>query len=245
MRLQSAFLRLKGSLRKSLSQFLLAAFLVLCPCAYAFAQTSTTEFLPEIDSYVQLHPDVRFEFQAKQTREGGEPTQAELGPSLSFYLKPLLKLKDFAKFDLDLSKSRPLVLSIGYRYLASPDGPAVNRMEPVAIFHVPLKGRILISDRNRADLDWSKGKFTWRYRNQVTVERRIAIRDYHPAPYVSAEVFYESKYAKWSTTALYAGCIFPAGTHVEFNTYFEHENNTGKSPNQQVNSVGLILSLYF
>jgi len=242
---QSAFPLLKGSLRNSISQFLLGSFLLVCSCSSACAQTSTTEFLPEIDAYAQLHSDVRFEFQAKQTREGGEPTQAELGPSVSFYLSPLLKLKDFAKFDLDPSKSRPLVLSVGYRYLASPDAPAVNRMEPVALFHIPLKGRILISDRNRADLDWSKGKFTWRYRNKVTVEHRITIRDYHPAPYASAEIFYESKYAKWSTTALYAGCIFPAGKHAEFNPYFEHENNTGKSPNQQVNSAGLILSLYF
>jgi hypothetical protein len=242
---QSAFPLLKGSLRNSISQFLLGSFLLVCSCSSACAQTSTTEFLPEIDAYAQLHSDVRFEFQAKQTREGGEPNQAELGPSVSFYLSPLLKLKDFAKFDLDPSKSRPLVLSVGYRYLASPDAPAVNRMEPVALFHIPLKGRILISDRNRADLDWSKGKFTWRYRNKVTVEHRITIRDYHPAPYASAEIFYESKYAKWSTTALYAGCIFPAGKHAEFNPYFEHENNTGKSPNQQVNSAGLILSLYF
>jgi hypothetical protein len=245
MLLQSSFLFLKGSPGKPLLQFMLGSFFFVCSCSAAFAQTSTTEFLPEIDADAQLRSDVRFEFQAKQTREGGEPTQAELGPSVSFYLKPLLKLKDFAKFDLDLSKSRPLVLSIGYRYLASPDAPAVNRMEPVAIFHIPLKGRILISDRNRGDLDWSKGKFTWRYRNKVTIEHRITIRGYHPAPYVSAEVFYESKYVKWSTTALYAGCIFPAGKHAEFNTYFEHENDTGKSPNQQVNSAGLILSLYF
>jgi hypothetical protein len=245
MLLQSAFTLLRGSLRSSVSRFLVGSFLLVCSCSSAGAQTSTTEFLPEIDAYAQLHSDVRFEFQAKQTREGGEPTQVELGPSVSFYLKPLLKLKNFAKFDLDPSKSRPLVVSVGYRYLASPDAPAVNRMEPVALFHLPLKGRILISDRNRADLDWSKGKFTWRYRNRVTVEHRITIRDYHPAPYVSAEVFYESKYAKWSTTALYAGCMFPAGKHIEFNTYFEHENNTGKSPNQQVNSVGLILNLYF
>jgi hypothetical protein len=244
--LQSALVLLKGSLRNpSVSKFLLTMFLVLCPCVPVFAQTSTTEFLPEIDTYVQLHSDIRFEFQAKQTREGGEPTQAELGPSISFYLKPLLKLKDFARFDLDLAKSRPLVVSIGYRYLASPDGAPTNRMEPVATFHIPMKGRILISDRNRADLDWSKGNFTWRYRNKLTVEHRLAVHSYHPAPYVSAEAFYESKFEKWSTTALYAGCIFPAGKHAEFDTYYEHENNTGKSPNQQVNSAGLILSLYF
>jgi Protein of unknown function (DUF2490) len=223
----------------------MAALLVLCPSASAFAQTSTTEFLPEIDAYVQPHPDVRFVFQAKDTREGGNPDQLELGPSIAFYLKPLFKLQDFTKLELDRSKSRPLVLSVGYRYLASPDGPSVNRMEPEALFHLPIKGRILISDRNRADLDWSNHNFTWRYRNRLTVEHRVTIRSYHPAPYVSAEVYYESKYAKWSTTAMYAGCLFPAGKHVEFDAYYEHENNTGKRPNSQLNAAGLSLSLYF
>jgi hypothetical protein len=94
MLLQSSFLFLKGSPGKSLLQFMLGSFFFVCPCSAAFAQTSTTEFLPEIDADAQLRSDVRFEFQAKQTREGGEPTQAELGPSVSFYLKPLLKLKD-------------------------------------------------------------------------------------------------------------------------------------------------------
>jgi hypothetical protein len=79
----------------------------------------------------------------------------------------------------------------------------------------------------------------------LTLERRLTIRSYHPEPYVSAEVFYENRYSKWSATALYAGCIFPVGKHVEFDPYYEHENNTGKSPNQQVNAVGLILNLYY
>jgi len=35
------------------------------------------------------------------------------------------------------------------------------------------------------------------------------------------------------------------GKHVQFNTYYEHENNTGKRPNRQTNSVGLALYLYF
>jgi hypothetical protein len=223
----------------------MAALLVLCPCASAFAQTSTTEFLPEIDAHLQPLPDVRLVFQAKDTREGGNPEQVEVGPSVAFYLKPLFKLQNFTRLDLDSSKSRPLVLSIGYRYLASPDSPSVNRMEPEALLHLPIKWRILISDRNRADLDWSNHNFTWRYRNRLTVEHRITIHSHHPAPYASAEVFYESKYAKWSTTALYAGCLFPVGKHVEFDAYYEHENNTGKSPNQQINSAGLVLNLYF
>jgi hypothetical protein len=39
-------------------------------------------------------------------------------------------------------------------------------------------------------------------------------------------------------------CLFPVGDHVEFNAYYEHESNTGKSPNQQQNAIGLALYLY-
>jgi hypothetical protein len=49
----------------------------------------------------------------------------------------------------------------------------------------------------------------------------------------------------WSTTALYLGSLFPVGKHVQFNAYYEHENNTGKHLNQQVNAVGLALHVYF
>jgi hypothetical protein len=156
----------------------------------------------------------------------------------------LLKLQDITSFDLDDAKSRPLVLSIGYRYVPSPNKPAVNRMA-VVTFHFPMVGQTLISDRNRADLDWSNGGFTWCYRNRLTLERRFTFHSYHPAPYVSAEAFYESQYGKWSTTALYAGCLFPVSKHVQFDLYYEHENNTGKSPNGQVNALGLALNLYF
>lgn len=238
-------MRKKDPGRQSHLKWLTVTLLLLCSCGAASAQNSTTEFLPEVDANAQVHPDVRFVFQAKDTREGGNPDQFEVGPSIAYYLKPIFKLGDFTKLELDRSKSRPLVLSVGYRYLVSPDAPSVNRMEPEALLHLSLKGQILISDRNRADLDWSNHNFTWRYRNRLTVEHRITIHSYRPAPYVSAEIFYESKYAKWSTTSLYAGCLFPVGKHVEFDVYYEHENNTGKSPNSQLNAAGLVLSLYF
>ena len=234
-------------MNRVLGRWLTAALFLLWPSFSARAQTSTstTEFLPEIDTYFKLNSDVRFLFQVKDTREGGDSTQVEIGPSIEFYLKPLLRLKDVTAFDLDDSKARPLVVAIGYRYIPSPGKPSVNRMEPVITSHFPLKWGILISDRNRGDLDWSQGKFTWRYRNRLTVERRLTIRSYHPAPYASAEIFYESKFSKVSTTALYAGCLLPVGKHVEFDPYYEHENNTGKSPNQQLNAVGLELNLHF
>lgn len=226
-------------------KWLVAALLLLMRCSPTHAQNSVSEFFPEVDAYLKVNPNVQVYFQVKDTREGGDPTQVEIGPSIEFYLKPLIRLKDVTRFDLNDAKSRPVVFAIGYRYVPSPDRPTVNRLEPVVTFHFPLMAQILLSDKNRADLDWSNGNFTWRYRNRVTLERRFAIHSYHPAPYLSAEFFYESQYSKWSTTALYAGCLFPIGKHFQLDPYYEHENNTGKAPNQQINAFGLALNLLF
>ena len=209
------------------------------------AGAQTFQVLPEVDAYYKFDPNFRVYVQVKETREGGAPTTAEIGPSLDFHVKKLSELSDITAFDLDKSKSQVLLFSVGYRYLPYPNAPPTNRFEPYVTIHLPSPGRLLISDRNRADLDWSSGRFSWHYRNKVSVERPWKIRGYHLSPYVSAEFWYTSQYQKWSTTSVFAGCIFPFGKHVSFNPYYEHENNTGKSPNQQLNELGLILNLWF
>jgi hypothetical protein len=219
------------------------ALLVCLACLPSRAQE--TQFLPEIDAHLKFNSMLRAYLEAKNDRDGGDPTQFTIGPSLQFSVKPLLKLKNVTTFDLDDTRSRFLVLETGYRYITAPDAVPENRMVTAATFNFPMGAGIRISDRNRADLDWKNGVFTWRYRNKLTLGRTLAIRSYHFIPYVAAEPYYESQYGKWSTTSLFAGCLFPVGKHVEFNTYYEHDNNTGKRPNQQVNSAGLALYLYF
>jgi Protein of unknown function (DUF2490) len=220
--------------------------LLLLVCFACFpVRGQETEFLPEVDSYLKLNSFVRTQLQAKDDRSGGDSSQFAFGPSVQFYLKPLLRLKRVTFFDLDDSKRRALVLETGYRYISAPGSAPKNRMITALIFNFPLKGNFLLRDRNRADLDWKNGDFTWRYRNRLNIERTVAIRSCHFVPYVAAESFYESQYSKWSTTSLYGGFLFPAGKHVELNTYYEHDNNTGKHPNQQVNSAGLAAHLYF
>lgn len=213
--------------------------------AGVLARAQTPEFLPEIDAYLKVNAVTRVYFQAKGDRDEGVPVQATLGPSLQLYFKPLVKLKKVTAFDLDDAKQRPLVVEAGYRYITAPNEPVDNRFMPVATFRLPTKGSFLITDRNRADLDWKGGTFRWRYRNKLTLERAFAIRSYHLTPNLSAEPYYTSQYAKWSTTDLYAGCLLPVGKHVQFDPYFEHENNTGKAPNQQVNDIGLAAHIFF
>ena len=205
----------------------------------------SVQFLPEIDAHFKINSFLRTYLQAKDDRDEGVSDQFSIGPSIQFSLKPLLKLKRITAFDLDDAKPRPLVLETGYRHLTAPNTPSTDRMQPMVTFHLPLKAGFLISDRNRADLDWKSGKFTWRYRNKLTLERTVAVYSYHFIPYAAAEPYYVSQYGKWSTTDLYAGCLLPVGKHVEFNPYYEHENNTGKKPNQPKNDIGLALHLFF
>ena len=146
-------------------------------CRTGSAESSQeVQFLPEVDAYLKLNPNIRVSFQAKDTREGGDSTQAEIGPSMEFYLKPLVRLKEITAFDLDDAKARPLVLTAGYRYLAAPGKPGTNRIPIAVTSHLPIKAKLLLTDRNRADLDWSDGSFTWRYRNMLSLERTVAIQ---------------------------------------------------------------------
>ena len=218
-------------------------FLAWFACLPARAQD--TQFIPEVDAYLKLNSVVRTYVQAKDDRDGGDSSQLAIGPSIQFYLKPLITLKRVTTFDLDDSKSRALVVEVGYRYIDEPNSPGENRMVLAVTANFPLRAGFHMSDRNRGDLDWKNGSFTWRYRNRLTLERTFAIHSYHLIPYVSAELFYESQYGKISTTSIYAGSLFPVGKHVEFNPYYEHDNNTNKKPNKQVNSAGLAVYFFF
>jgi hypothetical protein len=232
-----AYMRLRGR------TWLIIAIVFVSTGTPALAQS--VQFLPEVDGNLTLNSFLRTYLQAKDDRDEGASNQFSIGPSLQVYFKPLLKLKKITTFDLDDAKPRPLVFETGYRYVTAPNTLPINRMETVLTFHLPLKAGFLISDRNRADLDWTSKSFTWRYRNKLTLERTVEIFSYHLIPYVAAEPYYVDKYHKWSTTDLYAGALFPVGRHVQFNAYYEHENNTGKPPNQQVNNIGAAVYLFF
>jgi Protein of unknown function (DUF2490) len=209
------------------------------------AGAQSPQLLPEIDTYLKVNPMMRAYFQAEGDRDGGVPLQSTLGPSLQFYLKPLLRLKSVTAFDLDDAKKRPLTVEAGYRVITAPDEAIENRFMPMATVALPAKGSFLVTDRNRADLDWKAGVFSWRYRNRLLVQRTFSIRSYHLTPYLSAEAYYTSQYSKWSTTQLEAGGLFPIGSHVQIDAYYEHQNNTGKKTNEQVNDIGLAAHVFF
>ena len=203
------------------------------------------QFLPELDGHLTLNSNLRVYLQAKDDREGSDPHQFTFGPSLQLFHKPLLKLKRISAFDLDDLTSRPLVVESGYRIITAPDTPPKNRALEEVTFRLPISTLFSLTDRNRVDLEWQMGKFDWRYRNGVRLQRTVTIRKFHFIPYLVAEPFYKSQYGKWSATDLYAGSLLPTGKHAQIDCYYEHENDTGHHPNRQQNYIGLALHIYF
>ena len=165
-----------------------AAILFVCAID-AYPQTET-QFLPEFDVQYEFSSRARVYLQAKDDQDGGDPQQFTFGPSVLLYRKPLMNMKHLLTLDLDTTKSRPVVVETGYRVITAPSAAVENRMIEAVTFHYPLLNQVLITDRNRFDLDWQDGKFTWRYRNRLMVERMFSIRAFHLAPYVAAEPFY-------------------------------------------------------
>jgi Protein of unknown function (DUF2490) len=219
------------------------AVLVVTLCRQSPAQTF--QFWPEIDTFVKLNEKSRLYFIASQTRENRTGTDAEIGPNIDFYLKPLLSLKEITIAGLDESKSRPIMLRFGYRYMPSTQNPTENRIVMEATPRFPFVHGVLVTDRNRGELRFIQGRFSWRYRNRLAVQREFRVKAFHFIPYGRAEAYYDSNYNKFSRIAFDAGSIFPIGKHVELEEYYEHQNDTSKSPNRQVNAVSAILNLYF
>ncbi len=224
---------------------LFASILLIVFSAFA-ACAQTEQLLPEVDTYIRIHSNLRLFFLTQVSMENDAATQAAIGPNLDIFVKPWFKLGRVAGFQLDEAKSRPLSFRVGYNYIPSTDGPTENRILLEATGRAPLLIGSLVSNRLRVDLRFIEGSgYSWRFRERLSVERNLELGSFKMTPYVRVEFFYDSRYSKWSTTSVTAGSTFPIRKHTELEFYYQHDNNTGTSPNQQTNALGLVLSLYF
>lgn len=49
-----------------------------------------------------------------------------------------------------------VILSIGYRYVGSPDAAPINRIMPLVTLKLPIE-KVLVFDRTRADIGFPEG----------------------------------------------------------------------------------------
>ena len=221
----------------ALLTFLCGAFSTL-----AGAQSTSSRFWPEIDTYYSFNSRLRLAVDASRSTDGNSYNSVELGPTLNIFarrfLQPSLTTNNQA------TKSA-LVFGIGYRYLAGINQAAENRIQLdfTPQFHLPW--RIQGGDRNRMDLRFISGSpFSWRYRNRLKAQRTFKIRRFVFSPHAQCEIFYSSSTQSWNKNTYQFGADMPLRKHFSFELYYEHDNNTASTP-AHVNAFGLTTSIYF
>ena len=222
-----------------------AVLLVLSFGTSVLAQSN--QVWPETSTFIKVTDQMRFYFLMTTVKEERTSTEGEVGPNFDFYVKPLRKLNRWAGFRLDESKTRLLMVRVGYRYIFpfGADGSDEHRGVVEVTSRCPLTHGLQVSDRSRVDLRDIDGTFSWRYRNRLTVEREFSAGRFRFGPYARGEIYYDSRFDKVSRTALIAGSSFPITRHFEVEGYFEHQNDSGGSSNRTVNAVGMVANFYF
>jgi hypothetical protein len=222
---------------------LVVLLVVLCACD-GWAQD--VEVWPELSTFVKLTPKARLYVLATTVKENRTSTSGEFGPNLDIYARPIRGRKHFAGFRLDESKNQVLLLRLGYRHLPtySGDDPAENRGVIEGTARYPLVRGVLASSRNRLDLRFIDGNFSWRYRHRLSLERELSVGRVTVNPYARGEVFYDSRYHAWSRSGFTGGASFPVNRRFELEGYYSYELDTAKTPRHKLHAIGAVINVY-
>lgn len=227
----------------------LALLLTSAQAIRAQEPATSNQIWPEIDVYIHIKPKVRLFLlgTVSKTTEDGE----------------LRNAKGFEAqigVHVDYIPNQHVILRTGYRYgtsVGSTDDPfKEHRLVTEQTLRQLLPGDLLLSDRNREDFRFVNGDFSFRYRNRVTLEREFhLIKKRTITPYVSGEIFYDTRYNTWNRNrfavgvqaALRAGPLRKMLTpkrQVILDLYYMRQNDS-RSEIQHVNALGAVLTFYF
>jgi hypothetical protein len=208
-----------------------------------------TEFWPEIDVYVPITPKVRLFFVGAVSKsvEDGELRNAQ-------------SYEGQFGAHVDYLPNDHISLRAGYRYGTAVGVSSDPFKEHRVLFEqsyrtlVPLG--LVVTDRNREDLRFINGDFSFRYRNRVTIEREFTVyKGRSTTPYVSGEIFYDTRFQIWNRNRWAVGIQqalrsaplrklgFPR-SQVILDIYYMHQNDS-RSDSPHVNALGMALTFHF
>jgi hypothetical protein len=217
--------------------------------ARAQEPTTSTEVWPEINVYINLKPKVRLFLLGTVSRSvedgeafNGKAFEAQIGAHIDYIPNP------------------HVILRAGYRFgtsVGDSDSPyKEHRFLTEQTLLKFLPGDFLLSDRNREDFRFLDGDFSFRYRNRVTIEREFRLHKKRSiTPYVSGEIFYDTRYSIWNRnrlavgvqTALRPGPLRRMGLHkrqVILDLYYMRQNDS-RASTPRVNALGAALAFHF
>ena len=227
-------------MKKAIQLILVSCIAAVCSSSVS-AQQTQMEWLPEIDTYVNLTDRYRLMFMTSRSTDASTINSAQFGPNLDVNLRPLLRPKLRTN---DSANNRFVTFRIGYQYIRNFGKPNENRIQLglTSRFHLPWS--MELAERNRFDLRVINDQFSWRYRNRLTLARSFTIKSFTLSPYARGEIYYYSTTGTWSKNTYSFGASFPVRQRFELEGYYERENTTGGAP-PHVNGIGMTLSIYF
>jgi Protein of unknown function (DUF2490) len=226
------------------------AVLVAITCIVSLAGPGETgdsrvELVPELNVYASLDERLRLFFLGSLTHglTDGE-TDGELGIHLDVTLSPILRRQLRAA---DWERQRYFWVRVGYRLSGSlddaDDSSVENRGILEATARVPLPLDIWLVNRGRTDLRDIGGDFSARLRYRLGIEQELTVRGILVVPYVSAEVFYDTRFGAWSQQRYQAGVEITLSDRWRIEPYYARQENQRSYP-AHIDRIGLTLKYY-
>jgi hypothetical protein len=211
------------------------------------------QFWPELDVYYRLNPDARLFFLLAPVREvndgersGIEDTQ--IGAHVEVGLFPIAKERR-AKVRYDDERMKFLRFRTGVRYFGYADSETKDEWRIIAELtpRVHFGHEILLAFRNRLDLRWINGEYSWRYRPRLWLERECKIGQHHLAlvPFASVEWYWDSRPDDWNRTLLKLGTGVAVKKWFAPEIYWAHQTDDASSGEMITDALGIILAFYF
>jgi hypothetical protein len=216
-------------------------------CSTQEASPTVAEFWPELDVFWKLNHSTRLLFLSSWTRNRDTQSRSvELGANVDVYV-PRFAPVLFRRTSLhDDSRMRRVVLRFGYHYIRSPDETTPvteHRWQSQATLRWAFPADVLLSDRSRFEYRLVGEEFSWRYRNELKLERDITIRKLPLTPYISAELFYDSRFHTLSQWRYNAGVAISPGRRWAIEPYYTRQI-AKHSQFRITNAAGLTIIFY-
>lgn len=209
-----------------------AAVALTLTASAAHAETSS-EFWPELDTWVKLNDATRLLLTTDGTRDrdSGDRTNGE------------------AAAYVDYRFSGRLAFRVGYEYSDTPPTtPGTTRSVERrwmldTSYNWQLGEDTKLTNRVRTDLRNIAGEFSYRVRDRLKLEHEMHVGHQAVNPYGNIEAYYDSRYDAVSRYRLELGATTPLSKDIEIDLYVGRQRDTQPSA-KYTNGIGVTLNLY-
>ena len=228
------------------SRSILLMAMVILAAAPALAQDTRRELRPEVDLYVNSGERVRFDFEDGFVASG-QPSYNR--GAFTFFVE--VALRPFFRRDLrrqpDVFRNRYLTFRAGYRTTSRFSGTRSSENGPVLELTARdlLPRGFVVRDRSRGELRFVEGRDpSNRYRNRLWLEHDIKRKSIVLTPYIYDEIYFDTRYGKWSRNEIAAGLKAPLASNIVAEPYLLWQHNLVGSP-RYTEALGMKLGIYF